>query len=90
MTDHELNGDAKVILTRLHEIERRLVSLENSLTENLKFHRDHPLCPAPGMCIRLEKQIENNANEIESLALRLDETRLIAPFIITHIVNGAK
>jgi hypothetical protein len=75
MSEQFINGDGKVILTRLTEIDRRLLAVETSLVENLKFHRDHPLCPAPGMCIRLENQIKNNADEIGQLALRLDETR---------------
>lgn len=103
-----LNGDGKVIINRLTMVEHRMELLEAAVTENLKYHRDHPLCPAPGLCVALEKQIGQNADEIADLAVRLDETRklvwkgigvvlttsimfgVIAPFIITHIINGAK
>ena len=57
--DNILNGDAKLILLRISQMDSRLSKVETKVDAlHDKMLSQPPMCPAPGSCLRLEAQLE--------------------------------
>jgi hypothetical protein len=57
--DNILNGDARLILLRISQMDGRLCKVETKVDAlHDKMLKQPPMCPAPGSCIRLEHQLE--------------------------------
>ena len=59
MSDNNiLNGDAKLILLRITQMDDRLCKVEAKVDAlHDKMLSQPPLCPAPGACLKLEHQL---------------------------------
>ena len=58
MSDNILNGDAKLILLRITQMDERLCKVESKVDAlHDKMLSQPPLCPAPGACLKLEIQL---------------------------------
>ena len=56
--DNILNGDAKLILLRISQMDSRLSKVETKVDAlHDKMLSQPPLCPAPGACLKLEIQL---------------------------------
>jgi hypothetical protein len=57
--DSALNGDARLILLRISQMDARLGKVETKVDAlHDKMLSQPTLCPAPGSCFRLEAQLE--------------------------------
>jgi hypothetical protein len=71
----EPRNKVDLIIQRIEQVEKRLESLEIRLTEDMRWHRDHPLCPQPGLCVHLDTQLKALYKSQGLLSRQLDETR---------------
>ena len=57
--DSALNGDARLILLRISQMDSRLSKVETKVDAlHDKMLSQPAMCPAPGSCFRLESQLE--------------------------------
>ena len=57
--DSALNGDARIILFRIAELDKGFKEMRVKVEQlHDKMLSQPPLCPMPGMCLRLETQLQ--------------------------------